>query len=197
MEYLTVKNWEQFQHYSDRSPAWIKLHRAILDDYEFCRLSDATKALLMLIWVLASQQNGRIPNDPEYLKNKLSLESTPDISILIEKGFLASSIASGARASRKRPARKVLGPEEKRREEKREAASTLAAPTPEHASLAASLGVSCEAEWAKFRDYGKAKGRRHKDEAAAFRNWLRNAAEYAKRDGVVPITAGPSRKVAL
>ena len=37
---LTVRNWSDFQHYKDRSPPWIRLHRDLLDNYEFnaCRL---------------------------------------------------------------------------------------------------------------------------------------------------------------
>jgi DNA-binding NarL/FixJ family response regulator len=31
----SVKNFERFQHYKDRSPPWIKLYNELLDDYEF------------------------------------------------------------------------------------------------------------------------------------------------------------------
>jgi hypothetical protein len=58
MNYLRVKNWTEFQHYKDRNPPWIKLHRTLLDDYEFSRLQDASKAHLMLIWLFASQKDG-------------------------------------------------------------------------------------------------------------------------------------------
>jgi len=34
MQFLAVKNFERFQHYKDRNPPWIKLHAAVLDDYE-------------------------------------------------------------------------------------------------------------------------------------------------------------------
>ena len=53
MNYLRVKNWEKFQHYKDRTPPWIKLYRDLLNDYEFSCLQDASKAHLMLIWLLA------------------------------------------------------------------------------------------------------------------------------------------------
>lgn len=88
MEYLRVKKWEEFQHYKDRSPPWIKLHRSVLDDYEFCRLRDASKAHLMLIWVLASQSEGRIPADPKFLQAKLGLDEQPDLKVLVDQGFL-------------------------------------------------------------------------------------------------------------
>lgn len=28
--HFKVRNWEQFQHYKDRNPPWIKLHFALL-----------------------------------------------------------------------------------------------------------------------------------------------------------------------
>lgn len=51
----------------------------------------------------------------------------------------------------------------------------LDAPTEEHERIAAERGISCEAEWAKYRDWLAANGKRHADEVAGFRNWLRNA----------------------
>jgi len=40
-------------------------------------------------------------------------------------------------------------------------------------------GVDVEREYAKFRDYNSAKGRRLKDNRAGFRLWLRKAEEFA------------------
>jgi hypothetical protein len=61
---LRIKNWEQFQHFKDRSPPWIKLYREILDDPDWHELdSDASKVLIML-WLVASEdktQNGLLP----------------------------------------------------------------------------------------------------------------------------------------
>lgn len=52
---LTPKNWKNFQHYKDRAPAWIKLHRGLLDDYAFVRLPLASQALAPRLWLLASE----------------------------------------------------------------------------------------------------------------------------------------------
>lgn len=93
--FLTVKNWSEFQHYSKRNPPWIKLHRAILDDYSFCSLPDATKAHLVLIWLYASQNNGMVPHDVEFLERKLSISSL-DIELLIAGGFLINQNAASA-----------------------------------------------------------------------------------------------------
>jgi hypothetical protein len=88
MRHLIVKNWEKFQHYHDRNPPWIKLHRALLDDYEFSCLNDVNKAHLMLIWLFASQNDGRIPEDAKFLQRKLSLERPPNLQFLIDHGLL-------------------------------------------------------------------------------------------------------------
>lgn len=118
MRYLTVKNWKQFQHYTDRSPPWIKLHRSVLDDYEFSCLQDASKAHLLLIWVFASQNDGRIPEDANFLQRKLGLNSKPDLNTLIEHGFLiveqdaCSTLAEGYQSDSN-----LLPREEERREE--------------------------------------------------------------------------------
>ncbi len=55
MQLLTVKNWSEFQHYKDRMPPWIKLHKALLDDRTFQRLPDASRALAPCLWLLASE----------------------------------------------------------------------------------------------------------------------------------------------
>jgi hypothetical protein len=87
MEFFEVKNWDSFQHYSKRNPPWIKLHRALLDDYNFCSLPDVAKGHLMLLWIYASQNNGYIPNDPKFLEKKLSCENI-DLEIFVSGGFL-------------------------------------------------------------------------------------------------------------
>lgn len=88
--YLTVKNWEHFQHYGKRNPPWIKLHRALLDDYEFCQLPDASKCHLILIWLYASQHNGNVPLDAEFLERKLTCRDI-NLDLFVEKGFLIST----------------------------------------------------------------------------------------------------------
>jgi hypothetical protein len=51
----------------------------------------------------------------------------------------------------------------------------LEAPTEEHEGIAAERGLSCQTEFQKYRDWQASTGKRHKDESAGFRNWLRNA----------------------
>lgn len=49
------RNWDEFQHYKNRRPPWIKLHRALLDDRDYQRLPLASRALAPMLWLLASE----------------------------------------------------------------------------------------------------------------------------------------------
>lgn len=109
MEWLTVKNWSEFQHYKDRNPPWIKLHRALLDDYEFSALPDAAKGQLILIWLFASQNEGKIPHDAKFLEKKLGLTDACELLAMVEMGFLIpEQVASKPLAKRKQVASNVL-----------------------------------------------------------------------------------------
>jgi hypothetical protein len=59
---LRIKNWKRFQHFSDRRPVWIKLYRELLDDVEWHELSPAPAKLLMMLWLLASETDGYLPD---------------------------------------------------------------------------------------------------------------------------------------
>ena len=71
LKYFAVKNFEKYQHYKDRNPPWIKLHRTLLSDYEFTKLEDYQKGQLMLIWLLSSQTDNKIPQDAEWVANQI------------------------------------------------------------------------------------------------------------------------------
>src|SRR5512135_997166 len=85
------------------------------------------------------------------------------------------------------PSTKASTREEKRREDikpktlvrKTPRTQQLESPTDEHHQIAAERGLSCQAEFAKYRDWQAATGKRHRDEVAGFRNWLRNAKPLA------------------
>jgi hypothetical protein len=133
VRYLRIKNWEEFQHYKDRNPPWIKLHRSLLDDYEFSQLQDASKAHLMLIWLFASQNDGKIPEDARFLQRKLGLEKPPDLKTFIDHGLLIpEQDASNALADGKQDDSDALAlarsqEAEKRREEAERAREQFAA----------------------------------------------------------------------
>lgn len=57
-----VKNWNKFQHFKDRRPPWIKLYRDILDDPDWHELDGEDAKRLTMIWVVASEDLGTLPD---------------------------------------------------------------------------------------------------------------------------------------
>lgn len=88
---IRPKNWASFQHYRDRAPPWIKLHKGLLDDFEFQSLPVASRALAPMLWLLASEhQDGTIDADHNKLAFRLRLkvtEVTEALKPLISYGF--------------------------------------------------------------------------------------------------------------
>ena len=125
--WLVIKNWSEFQHYKNRNPPWIKLHRALIDDYSFSALPDHLKAHLVLLWILASQNDGKVPYDTKFLSKKICASEPLDLDLLISAGFLipeqdaGNSLAAGNQAARKLLA-EHRSSEEKRRGEKKSCA---------------------------------------------------------------------------
>ena len=59
---MRIKNWSQFQHFKDRRPPWIKLYRDILDDIEWHSLDPQSSKVLVMCWLIASENEGRLPD---------------------------------------------------------------------------------------------------------------------------------------
>jgi hypothetical protein len=87
---FSVRNFERFQHYKDRSPPWIKLYNELLDDYEFGRLPDASKFHLVAIWLLASRSENKIPFDPVWVAKRIDANQPVDLSLLAARGFIVT-----------------------------------------------------------------------------------------------------------
>ena len=88
---IKPKNWRRFQHYKGRRPPWIKLHRDLLDDYEFACLPVASKALAPFLWLLAAEEEGgEIHGPASRIAFRVRLTEKEFISALvplIEHGF--------------------------------------------------------------------------------------------------------------
>ncbi len=65
-----VRNFRKFQHYKHRRPPWVKLYRAILDDYDFLKLTDAQKWHLVAIFLLQSESESLL-KDTKYLTDRI------------------------------------------------------------------------------------------------------------------------------
>jgi hypothetical protein len=90
MSFFAVRNWEEFQHYKDRDPTWIKLYNRLLDDYAFGHLPDARKWHLIGIFLLASRHNNRVPKDPHWVARKIGAHLPVDLALLERAGFLVT-----------------------------------------------------------------------------------------------------------
>lgn len=119
---VAPKSWGDFQHYKDRSPPWIKLHKTLLDNYEYQCLPVASRALAPMLWLLASDhERGEIDAAPKKLAFRLRMterEVTDALKPLIDNGFFSVIQGDGdALAGRKQGA----DPEERQRRLREEA----------------------------------------------------------------------------
>ena len=123
MEYFQVVNWDEFQHYKDRNPPWIKLHNQLLDNYDFCCLQDASKAHLLCIWMIASRTGNKIPLNSDWLKGKIGATQNIDLEELLASGFIEKIVGNQSLRTVEHNASKVISeskqvaiPEESRAE---------------------------------------------------------------------------------
>lgn len=132
---LTPKNWKSFQHYKERTPAWIKLHKGLLTDFEFTRLPLASRALAPMLWLLASEyEGGRIDASLEKIAFRLhtsEAELQEALTPLIDSGFFD---ASELLAKTEHPAIPEKRREDREyREEREKEANASASPPPDPA----------------------------------------------------------------
>jgi hypothetical protein len=197
---LIPKNWSLFQHYKDRCPPWIKLHRDLLNDREFMCLPIASKAIAPLLWLLASEtKDGVFEASFDELSFRLRLtqkEIEQGIKPLIEKGFFI--VASGLLAECKQSAIPETERETETKTERESKVENRAMRLPQDWKATDRMLAFCESERpdlnpqeieATFRDYWIAqpgsKGRKA-DWEATWRNWVRNQKKSLVR---LPIAA--------
>ena len=182
---LKPKNWSVFQHYKDRCPPWIKLHRDLLNDRTFMRLPLASKAIAPLMWLLASEsKDGVFDGSIDELVFRLHItdkEYQQGVKPLIDNGFFI--VASGVLADCTQDAIPETETERETETKKNKRGSRLA----QDWVLTKSLG-----EWAQterpdlnirqvaeqFKDYWIAQAGQKGvklDWAATWRNWVRNS----------------------
>lgn len=101
--FYRVKNWGSYQHYRDRSPPWIKLHRELLTSETWITLDDASRVLAIACMLVAAATDNKIPTNPAYIKRVAYLNGDPDFSALIGAQFIEEIDETGsvlARASK-------------------------------------------------------------------------------------------------
>src|SRR3990167_5401921 len=98
-----VRNWRKFQHYKNRNPPWIKLHFELFSSKDWVTLDDASRVLAVACMLIASRNDGYVPNRPSYIRRVAYLNRQPNFKPLIDCGFLeilqadASTLQADAR----------------------------------------------------------------------------------------------------
>ena len=88
---MRIKNWDEFQHFKDRTPPWIKLHRTLLERRDISVISDCSFRVLIGLWLLASEDKEMKGNLPsiEDMVFRLRIEKPKIIKALEElKSFI-------------------------------------------------------------------------------------------------------------
>jgi hypothetical protein len=89
VSWIVIPNWEKFQHYGDRDPAWIKLYRSLMANPDFLRLTGHQTGVLVRLWLVYASSNGQLRADSRSLSRQLSLRvSTETLNALKTAGFL-------------------------------------------------------------------------------------------------------------
>ncbi len=90
MNYLKINQWEKWQTFrSDRgSPPWIKIHRQIMTNPKWAKLTDSEKGQLICLWIIAADKKGTIPDNEVILKKIAGLDKPPNINKFIDLGFI-------------------------------------------------------------------------------------------------------------
>ncbi len=187
-KYFKVKNWDDFQHYKDRNPPWIKLHNHLLDDYDFECLSDAAKGHLLCIWMLASRTKNSMPFDTSWISKKIGSSSKVNLTALIESGFLvmehdaSTPLQSGEQpATPSAPSVEESRGETEKSRDRVEKNVRFTPPTHDEAfAYFSEKGLVSDRETEKFINFYQMKGwmvgkNKMKDWKAGIRNWIKNA----------------------
>lgn len=90
---LRVVKWEEYQHYKDRNPVWVKIYTELLDRPSWLSLSDIARAQIVGCWMLAAKRGNALPVSPATLRVLIGSNAPVRLKELIEGGWLEYSDA--------------------------------------------------------------------------------------------------------
>jgi len=199
---MRIKNWPTFQHFKNRRPPWIKLYRDLLDDKAWHLLSPLAAKILVMLWLLASEDTTKTGTLPslEKMAFRLRLSEATLMRVFAQLSHWVIELDITMISPRYQ-----LGPSETETETETEtegeadditmisrkrvrgiptikrAIQTDDRPTDRNLAFAKELGIDAGPEWGKFKHYCLAHDKRYANFESAFRNWL--AREKEKRYG--------------
>jgi len=78
MKYLSIKNFDKYQHYKDRTiTSWIKLYYKILDDYGFLSLRNSERWLFIGLILECGRNDNSLHLDCHTIGRRLCNRRTP------------------------------------------------------------------------------------------------------------------------
>jgi len=105
MDYLRIRNWEKYQHYSHRRPPWIKVYWALLTEPNFTLMADASKLHTIAIMLLASQHDNKVPFNKTWITRAIQANTRINWDEILSSGFIECyQDASNVLASRQQGA---------------------------------------------------------------------------------------------
>lgn len=176
---MKIKNWEGFQHYKTgknaaKRPEWIKLYTRLLDDIEFHQLSGNDAKVLMMLWMLASENGGALP-PVKTIAFRLRLSEKEINSVLARlPHWIESPSYDIPRTEEEEKENK--NKKEKERESRAIALPPAWRPSESHFSQAKELGFSpatVEDMAEDMRCWAGGKGVSRKDWDLTFSGWMR------------------------
>lgn len=100
---LKINDWREYQHYSDKRVAWIKLYPELTRKWKFRSLPERVQLRLIFLWLVApdfiSEKGGEpcLPWNAEQLSLSASIDVTEDdLGKMIEAGWLIPVAASSS-----------------------------------------------------------------------------------------------------
>lgn len=195
---MQIKNWAKFQHFKDgsRKPPWIKLYRDLLDNLEWHELPSESAKVLIMLWVVASENHGKLP-DIKKLSFRLRVTEDQLIKALNDlKEWVIlddiTTISEGYQEARLEEKRKEI--EEEREIETEHDIITMISPLGFTADKKETLTPEGELalEWMHHlkRRKGRAPGDNHADVMIFFSELLRQGHSKAS---LIALIADPAR----
>ncbi len=92
--WIIIPNWDRFQHYRNRDPAWIKVYPELLHKDEYLDLTATQRALLHGLWMEYAKSARKVPENTAKLSRQLNLRVTKrTLQALETAGFIEFALA--------------------------------------------------------------------------------------------------------
>jgi len=144
---MRIKHWNKFQHFKDRKPPWVKLYRDLLDDLDWHELDAQASKVLVMLWLIASEDEGRIPSIKTLaFRLRMTEKQTNDCLNKLSHWLEHDDISAISERYQNDSLETETETETETEKEKRQKATDVATP----------VGVS-EIVWQDFRNHRKAK----------------------------------------